>query len=330
MQLLLDTQTMEETLTTTRRPGRPTTDNSAEIGRRYGMLVIQAIMPAKDSHGQRVLAVCDCGGLGGLKGCTGVIETRLHRLRTGETTSCGCRKVLRFSEFLVRQVNKLPEGMVAAIWEDHFAGQDRLEIAEDRDLKACVVDQAIRTHQRYLDTLLDNGTAGQIYLAAGEPGGLKAAATAQALPLVSTRYLVMTVSRRPVAAQPYAMSDLDWWAVGCEDFTNQVADRAQNFALGFKQSGEFTRKELRRSKGELLGTLAPDYLAAQRMLAGRLEIDQVKRLTPFVKLADATLSARQRRQKANAIRIMKQRRKDEAFDRRQQLNSELCQERKAA
>jgi hypothetical protein len=286
-------------------------------------------MPSKDHGGQRVLAACDCNGLSGIKGCTGMTETRLNRLQTGKTTSCGCIKITRFKEFVVRQVNKLPSSVVVACWEDHFNGQDRKDIAAARDLQVAIVDEAIRTHQRYLDTLLDNGTAGQLYFTAGASGGLKAAAAAHNLPLVSSRYLIMAASRKP-AAQPYAMSDLDWWAIGCEDFTNQVADRAQNFALGFKQSGEFTRKELRRSKGLIVGTVAPDYLAARRMLAGRLEIDQVKRLTPFVKLADATLSARQRRQKANAIRIMKQRRKDEAFDRRRQLNSELCQERKAA
>ena len=153
---------------------------------------------------------------------------------------------------------------------------------------------------------------------------------------ISGRYLVQVVSRKPVAARPCAMSDLDWWAVGCEDLTDRVADREQNYDLGFKQTGEFTFKEIRRSKGKILGMLAPDYLTACTLLSGRLEIDLVKRLQPFVNLVNDTFASRQRRRKAGAIRIMKQRRKDAAFDRRQmeisrQLNSEpMYQERMAA
>jgi hypothetical protein len=324
MQLLLDTLDMAET-TTTRRPGRPAKDNSAEIGMRYGKLVILALLPSIDHGGQRVLAACDCSG---------VTETRLNRLQTGKTTSCGCVKVLRFQEFLVRQVAKMPANIVVACWEDHFNGQDRKDIAAARDLQVAIVDEAIRTHQRYLDTLLVSGTAGQIYLESGEKGGLTAAAAAHSLPLISSRYLVMAISRKPVAARPY-MTDLDWWAVGCEDLTDRVADRTQNYNLGFKQTGEFTFKEIRRSKGKILGMLAPDYLAARQLLSGRLEIDQVRRLTPFINLVNATFASRQRRQRAGAIRFMKDKRKSEAFDRHQmeisrQLNSELCQERMAA
>jgi hypothetical protein len=289
-------------------------------------LVIQAILPAKDSHGRRALAVCDCGGL---------TETRLSRLKSGETTSCGCVKVLRFKEFIGRAVDRLPASVIVACWEDHVEGQSRKDIAAARDIKVAVVDEAIRTHQKQLDTMLADGTAGQIYFKAGEKGGLVAAAASQGLPLISGRYLVQVVSRKPVAAQPYVMSDLDWWAVGCEDLTDRVADREQSYSLGFKQTGEFTFKEIRRSKGKILGMLAPDYITACTLLSGRLEIDQVKRLQPFVNLVNDTFASRQRRQKAGAIRIMKLRRKDAAFDRRQmeisrQLNSEPYQERMAA
>jgi hypothetical protein len=311
----------------TRRPGRPAKDNSEQVGRRYAKLVIRAILPAKDSHGRRALAVCDCGG---------VIETRLSRLKSGETTSCGCVKVLRFKEFTGRAADRLPEGMVSAIWEDHFTGQGRKDISAARDIKVAVVDEAIRRHQRELDTMLANGTAGQIYFKAGEKGGLEAAAASHSLPLISSRYLVMAASRKP-AARPYVLTDTDGQAMACEFYNDRIADREQNYDLGIKQTGEFTFRELRRSKGQILGTLAKDYLAARQLLSGRLEIHQVKRLQPFVTLADATLSARQRRQKAGAIRIMKQRRKDAAFDRRQlelrrQLNSPepMYQERMAA
>ena len=203
--------------------------------------------------------------------------------------------------------------MVSAIWEDHFAGQGRKDISAARDIKVAVVDESIRRHQRYLDTMLANGTAGQLYFKAGEKGGLQAAADSQGLPLISTRYLVQAASRKP-AARSYAMSDLDWWAVGCEDLTDRVADREQNYDLGIKQTGEFTFRELRRSKGQILGTLAKDYLAARQLLSGRLEIDQIKCLQPFVTLADATLSARQRRQKAGARRAMKEKRQAETSE----------------
>jgi hypothetical protein len=285
---------------------------------RYGKLVVQAILPAKDHGGQRVLATCDCSG---------VTETRLNRLQTGKTTSCGCVKVLRFKEFIVRQVNKLPANIVVACWEDHFNGQSRKDIAAARDIKVAVVDEAIRTHQKQLDTTLANGTAGQIYFKAGETGGLVAAAASQGLPLISARYLVQAVSRKPVAARPYVMTDTDWQAIACEFLYDRVADRERNFDLGFKQTGEFTFRELRRSKGQVLGTFAKDYLDARQLLSGRLEIDQVKRLQPFVNLVNDTFASRQRRQRAGAIRIMKQRRKDAAFDRQhmeisRQLNSE--------
>ena len=131
------------------------------------------------------------------------------------------------------------------------------------------------------------------------------------------------------------MSDLDWWAVGCEDLTDRVADREQNYNLGIPQSGEFTFKEIRRSKGKILGMLAPDYITACTLLSSRLEPHQVKRLTPFVNLVNDTFASRQRRQKAGAIRIVKQRRKDAAFDRHRlelsrQLNFEPYQESLAA
>ena len=315
-----------EVTTPTRRPGRPARDHSAEIGVRYGKLVVQAIMPSKDHGGQRVLATCDCGG---------AVDTRLNRLQTGETTSCGCVKITRFMEFTCRAVNRLPDGMVAAIWADHFTGQGRKDISAARDIKVAVVDESIRRHQRYLDTLLDNGTAGQLYFKAGEKGGLQAAADSKGLPLISGRYLVQVVSRKPVAAQPYILTDTDYQAWACKSHHDRVADREQNYDLGFRQTGEFTFKELRRSKGQILGTFAKDYIAARQLLSGRLEIDQVKRLQPFVTLADATLSARQRRQRAGAIRFMKDKRKSEAFDRynldlRRQLNSEPYQESLAA
>ena len=315
-----------EVTTPTRRPGRPARDHSAEIGVRYGKLVVQAIMPSKDHGGQRVLATCDCGG---------AVDTRLNRLQTGETTSCGCVKITRFMEFTCRAVNRLPDGMVAAIWADHFTGQGRKDISAARDIKVAVVDESIRRHQRYLDTLLDNGTAGQLYFKAGEKGGLQAAADSKGLPLISGRYLVQVVSRKPVAAQPYILTDTDCQAMACEFLHDRISDREQNYDLGFKQTGEFTFKELRRSKGQILGTFAKDYIAARQLLSGRLEIDQVKRLQPFVTLADATLSARQRRQRAGAIRFMKDKRKSEAFDRynldlRRQLNSEPYQESLAA
>ena len=213
---------MKET-TPTRRPGRPAKDHSAEIGVRYGKLVVLAILPSIDHGGQRVLAACDCSG---------ATETRLNRLQTGETTSCGCVKVLRFKEFIVRQVNKLPANIVVACWEDHFNGQSRKDISAARDIKVAIVDEAIRTHQKQLDTMLANGTAGQIYFKAGEKGGLVAAAASQGLPLISGRYLVQVVSRKPVAAQPYILTDTDYQAWACKSHHDRVADREQNYDLG--------------------------------------------------------------------------------------------------
>jgi hypothetical protein len=284
-------------------------------------------MPSKDHGGQRVLATCDCGG---------AVDTRLNRLQTGETTSCGCVKITRFMEFTCRAVNRLPDGMVAAIWADHFTGQGRKDISAARDIKVAVVDESIRRHQRYLDTLLDNGTAGQLYFKAGEKGGLQAAADSKGLPLISGRYLVQVVSRKPVAAQPYILTDTDYQAWACKSHHDRVADREQNYDLGFRQTGEFTFKEIRRSKGKILGMLAKDYITACTLLSSRLEPHQVKRLTPFVNLVNDTFASRQRRQRAGAIRFMKDKRKSEAFDRRQmeisrQLNSEpMYQERMAA
>jgi hypothetical protein len=143
------------------------------------------------------------------------------------------------------------------------------------------------------------------------------------------------VSRKPVAAQPYILTDTDYQAWACKSHHDRVADREQNYDLGFKQTGEFTFEEIRRSKGKILGMLAPDYITACTLLSSRLEPHQVKRLTPFVNLVNDTFASRQRRQKAGAIRIVKQRRKDAAFDRHRlelsrQLNFEPYQESLAA
>ncbi len=290
---------------------------------RYGKLVIRALLPSIDHGGQRVLATCDCGGLRGCKDCTGVIETRLNRLQSGETTSCGCVKVTRFKEFVGRAVDRLPEGTAYLIWADHFTGRSRYQVAANRGIALAVVDESIRRYQRQLDTMLANGIAGQIYFAAGEKGGLEAAADSQGLPLIAARFLAMAVSRkRPVADDP---THPEWLAEGLEYCFRKISERKDDYRLGIR-SGEFTFRELRRSKGVIVGRYAADYLRACELLKGRLETHQMLSFTSFVSLVNETLTARRGRQKAGARRVMKDRRKGAADQAQRELYRQLNSE----
>src|ERR1019366_213435 len=205
----------------------------------------------------------------------------------------------------------LPASVIVACWEDHFLGQSRTKISAARGIAVAVVDEAIRTHQRSLEALTANGTAGQIYFVAGEKGGLKAAAATCGLPLVSARYSVQVASRKPAQRASVEMTDLDCFASGCEWYFNKVDHRELNYDLGFNQSGEFTFREIRRSKGMIVGWLAENYLDACQLLSGPLETHHLVRILPFVRLVNDTFSAGQRHQKAGALHAMKDKRKAE-------------------
>jgi len=207
-------------MATTRKAGRPSKDNSAEVGLRYGMLVIQAILPAIDKGGQRVLATCDCGRQ---------TETRLNRLKTAEpdTKSCGCLKIAHYKAFLRRSVDHLSGETVCAVWTDHFLGQSRFKIARAKGIAVSLVDECIRTYQTRVNTMVENRIAGKVYLAAGDKGGVEAAAAAYSLPLVVARYLTMVMSRKKPAAQVSEITYVDGVGMICEMYYNLVAERAQ-------------------------------------------------------------------------------------------------------
>ena len=282
---------------------------------RYGMLVIQAILPAIDKGGQRVLATCDCGRQ---------TETRLNRLKTAEpdTKSCGCLKIAHYKAFLRRSVDHLSGETVCAVWTDHFLGQSRFKIARAKGIAVSLVDECIRTYQTRVNTMVENRIAGKVYLAAGDKGGVEAAAAAYSLPLVVARYLTMVMSRKKPAAQVSEITYVDGVGMICEMYYNLVAERERNYELGIKHCGEFTFREIRRSKGQIVGSYAEAYIEASKLLSGRLELDLLKRIVPFVELVNQTLRARTHRQKSMARQIMRKRNEWNRLEKvRQQIES---------
>jgi hypothetical protein len=243
--------------------------------------------------------------------CDVVTISRLRDIKDGSSKSCGCLKVESYLAWCRRILAKLKPDVPQICWTQHLTGSSRDEIQAEHGYGLPIIDEAIRQYQTEVEGLISNDTAGKVYLAALLPAGTAGAAEAFGLPLLTCRYLVQAVSRRSTArgADPYEnFTAQDGLAMYSEYFCKRVAERKQDWSIRGSYAGELNRKELRRSKGELIGTEAENYLTARAMLRGKLDANALTRLTEFVNLAKDTLAARKSRRKAMARRYGKQRR----------------------
>ena len=255
--------------------------------------------------------------------CGGVSTSRLRDVKDGTSKSCGCLKKQSYRAWCRRMLGGLNPDVPEICWTEHLAGASRNDIQAAHGYGLPIIDEAIRQYQVEVDGLISTGVAGKVYLAALLPAGTAGAAEAFGLRLRTCRYLVQAIGRRSTArvADSYEnFTAADGLAMYAEHVCKKVADREQDWSILGSYPGELTWKELRRSKGELLGTEAETYVTARTMLRGKLDAYALTRLTNFVHLVKDTLASRKSRQKARAQRYGKQRRAETASAKKLAIN----------
>jgi len=132
---------------------RPRQDHSSEIDKEYPAadgqcgLVIKSIS-GYDNHGH-VMVICQCTRCGK----KAEKPQRLTAVRSGHSTSCGCKKRQNYSDNANRQVDKLAPETVAEYWDRVQTGESSKKIASANEIAKQTVDFAIRRYQQRLDSL---------------------------------------------------------------------------------------------------------------------------------------------------------------------------------
>jgi hypothetical protein len=278
--------------------GRPRGDYANLIGTEYnGNLILSIIDGPRSGNGPKVTARCaECGSQ---------YETRLRRLRSGETKSCGCLKRRNFRNYLAAAVSKLSLEVVAGCWiarqtmnRERTAAKFRLQIA--------VVDAAQRRYQAHLDSLISDGTALKLHRLTGEGGNGDRMTTAQAaaeaeLPIEAARYLIFAAARR--------MRDQEEATKGQRAFSRIIARAACKVLADVEVrqpttkwtkswTPELTHSELRLSKGQLVGSNEYLYELCLSVDRSALDKDEQAVVDEFLQLARRTLADRRERRDA--------------------------------
>lgn len=254
--------------------------------------------------------------------CGKLFRTRLRRLRSGESVSCGSVKKDNFLKHLAGMVDRLPPEVIAACWTSMYTGLSRRKTAAKYHLEFAVVDEARRRYQAKLDALLDpeNGTATELYRMTTEPVDGKylsiteaaAAMEQMKLPIEALQYLIKAVHHREATAEMYVEWTKEEAAWIASEAAKVVAMVAEESAFGLWKPSirpwrkELTNEELKRREGKLLGKLAPQYKRCKEVDRSLLNDEQVARVDAFLDLADNTLQARLNRQ-ARSLRSMNSR-----------------------
>lgn len=235
-----------------------------------------------------------------------VFKTRLRRLKQGETKTCGCLKKANFKNHLAEQVTKLAPDKVEGCWVSRYRGTSRKTTAKKYELAAAVVDEAVRSYQAKLDSLIADGTAFEIHrkVSTAEKGKYKSsdAATKLKLPIEVVRYLISVAANRINGGAVEYMEQrdhIDDIACKAEYALDCVAERN---ILREHWRNELTTEELRRTRrGELLGKRALLYSDCKRLNRNLLDAKQAEIVDRFLEIADDTLQKRIDRRNA-AIR----------------------------
>lgn len=287
--------------------GRPRRDYSAEIGQVYNGNEIVAILNSTRTRvGVEVMAKCAY--------CPELYRTRLRRLRSGETKSCGCLKELNFLNYVDDQVGRLSPERIAGCWTSRYMGLSRRATAAKYHLKRGVVDEAQRRYQAKLDELIEDEIDQQLYRMTSKPVDGKFAATAAAaaafgLPIEAAQYL-LTVARRQIKTGEFAGEYAKWKAAAiASQAAEVVAEVAATSGWSSRRirpwRNELTCIEFRRTrKGELLGKYARLYVRCKGVDRSLLDRAQREQVDAFLDLADNTISSRYDRHLA-FIRKMK-------------------------
>ena len=140
--------------------GRPEVDYSQWVGTtHFGLKILRVFRTGIKKAGPRVETVCIGQDEQG-KACGAITsDARLRDVLRGHTKSCKCRRVSVFKKNINKQVDRLKQPVIAAMWSAHFDGATRKTIAFTHRVIAPVVDFAIRRYQKILDGCLSRGRA---------------------------------------------------------------------------------------------------------------------------------------------------------------------------
>jgi hypothetical protein len=205
----------------------------------------------------------------------------------------------------------MSDSFIAGIWHEHYGGSGRKAIAARHKLPYGVVDETIRVYQLKLDALEDAGVGVAIYRQAFLPGqSVSKAAVSARVPLVTAQYLLKATLSRVRVTKKRA----GYVAAAAADVLEKAGNRGRAWSDGHRPN-MLTPRELRRSKGVLLGKYALLYQECKMVSFGMLMLapEQWHDIQDFIRLVDDTLSARTFR-------------KQQFLDRRAKENAEWEQE----
>jgi hypothetical protein len=278
--------------------GRPRKNYDHEIRKQYGRSEVVSILDGPRSRdGIQVKARClDCGK---------EYETRLRRLKAGETRTCGCLKARNYLNYIGRRVARLGPEAVAGIWTDRFSGSSRQATAGKFKVTAGVVDEAQRQYQARLECLIeDETTSRKLELIAASAQPTARATQEFGLARQAALYLIAATKNRMKAAEgelAYKLYEVDGLSTWAAEVLERVRERSNRWRLDGVYRWELTAAEFKMRKGHILGELAPLYQGCKAADLTVADENQAAIISTFVEMAENTLQNRRARQLA-AIR----------------------------
>jgi hypothetical protein len=275
--------------------GRPRGDYSDLVGTRInGHLILEVLDGPRSRDGVMVIAGCpECGN---------PYRTRLRRLRYEDPKGCSCVRSRLFREYLERTVSKLAPEIIAGCWSSKQT-LSRKQTAAKFGLPVEVVDAAERKYQSTIDSLIENGTARNLYrMTVSEVDGRRvttAKAAAEAgLPVEAVQYLISAearLTRKETAAAKTQRAFSKLIARMAFNLVAEVEARHPKGKWSRSWTPELTKGELRLVKGRLVGSKADLFELGLSVERSALTKDEQAGVDAFLQLARRTLADRRER-----------------------------------
>ena len=306
-----------------RKRGRPRKDYSNEIGAIYGDEKILHVYksPKNSKNGPIVKAQCIKWDPIKKRMCGAITKPRLRDLRSGHTKACTrCLRSEVYKENCITVLAQLSKAAIADIWEAApFGGmKDREAVAKKFRLPIVgVIDFAAREYEKRLDSLVENEFGVQLLRQAElHEGGVEGAAKANGLSVKAARYIIGAVKRKTQSRRE-ELADIACYA---EWVVSKVKERETGFGSELWRN-EFTRDELRQSKGKVVGQYASLYYDCVAVQEANLPADEARHCKDFLDLATFTFGERTDRKEAKLRQI---RREEEREGSRAELMEKLA------
>lgn len=272
--------------------GRPPQDYSKLVGTTIRQLYILGAWTT--ASGPVVRASClDCGT---------ETEARLRDIRSGHTKTCGCRRAEVYRQLCEQRVDQLSDKTIARIWAERFEGSSRLSVSTSFKLPVGVVDFASRKYQRILDSMAaDERGRKMVRMAFRTHSSIDQTAAEFGLSFPAARYVIQSARRQARTRS----EDLNFLAQAAEFQTEKVLSRIVDWKNS--RPREFGRKELKRVKGRVIGSMADLYVQCVAALDTGVPTRHRRQIQDFVSLAEETFEARLQRQDAKRKQVLKER-----------------------